>query len=88
MTASVLLCSLATLATANQELLFTNEQITRRALDEYTTNVFSPSFNNDAETMTTDQAVGLVIGLTVFGGFLLYALTLIIIDDCKRHKRY
>ncbi len=84
-TASVLLGSLATLASANQELLFTNEQVTRRALESYTTNVFSPSYNNDAETMTKDQAIGLVIGLTVFGGFLLYALTLIILDDCKRH---
>lgn len=80
---SMLIASLYAAVHAEQELLFKTSE---RVLAE--TNYFAPSYNHDGEQINASGIVGMVLGFTTYGLFLIFALVMITRDSINRDKLY
>ena len=84
---AVILASLAASAHANQELLFA-EGAPARALFEKSTENWGPSYNHEGEVANSTSQIGMVLGFIAYGGFLLFALVMLVRSEILTHRQY
>ena len=86
MNTACIIATLATMATASQELLFKDAGSSRLLKDD--TNTFAPGYNHEGEVLNDAAIFGFVVGFLVYGGFLLFATIMLIRDGINRNKMY
>lgn len=52
------------------------------------TNTFSPNYNHDGMDLVESGVAGLILGFFVYGGFLLFAATMMVRDAINRDAMY
>ena len=55
----------------------------------YNTQFFAPGYNHESENYLSNEGISaMVIGFTVYAGFIINAVVMLIIDGVKRDKDY